>query len=562
MTSIPTTPELGERAGPLAAATGWERFWEVVETRLAALAERANPILVKETRQALKSRQFVVTFLVVLVACWIVSFAGVALIGPQIYYAAAGGEMLVAYYAILAFPLAVIVPYTAFRSLASEQEENTYDLLSITSLTSKQIITGKLWSAVVQMLVYLSAVSPCIAFTFLLRGVDVLSTALLLGAALLGSLGLSMFSLFVGASSRVKHTQIVTSVGLVLALFGAFWGAIGLAVVTVYEGVDRDPELWIVLFVLATIYVTTFGLLHAAAAAQISFASENRSTPLRRWMMAQQACFIGGLAGMAYVIGDDWRAAAELNEAGFLMAAAYWYAMGALMTSEWPHLSRRVQRSLPQSDLGRMFLSFFNPGPGAGYMFAVANLTTVALIAFLVSAITDASGGPGWLRFETVGFVIVLTWSYVVGYLGLGRLLINFLRRWMFVSLTAGFLFHVILVLAGVGIPMTIQMASRSLRNNDYTLLQMTNAFWTIEELVDHGPAAVEASILVIVIPAFAVAMLLFNMRSVAAELRRHRVAAPVRVIEEEKALHPAPTPGPQNPWEVEEARQANPADA
>jgi hypothetical protein len=27
-----------------------------------------------------------------------------------------------------------------------------------------------------------------------------------------------------------------------------------------------------------------------------------------------------------------------------------------------------------------------------------------------------------------------------------------------------------------------------------------------------------------------------------------------VRVIEEEMALHPAPTPGPQNPWEVDEA--------
>ena len=38
------------------------------------------------------------------------------------------------YYAILAFPLAVVVPYAAFRSLAAEREDNTYDLLSITTL--------------------------------------------------------------------------------------------------------------------------------------------------------------------------------------------------------------------------------------------------------------------------------------------------------------------------------------------------------------------------------------------------------------------------------------------
>ncbi|HYO25582.1 MAG TPA: ABC transporter permease, partial [Lacipirellulaceae bacterium] len=84
--------------------------WERIEAALVQLADRANPILVKETRQALKSRHFVITFLVVLAACWLVSFGGVAMIGAQIYYGAYGREMLVAYYAILAFPLALIVP--------------------------------------------------------------------------------------------------------------------------------------------------------------------------------------------------------------------------------------------------------------------------------------------------------------------------------------------------------------------------------------------------------------------------------------------------------------------
>jgi len=142
-----------------------------VVTWLEAIADRANPILVKETRQALKSRQFVLTFLVVLIACWIASFAVVA-IAPNVYYGAEGGSMLIVYCAILAFPLMLIVPYTAYRSLAAEQEDNTYDLLSITTLTTGQIVTGKLGSAVVQMVVYLSAVSPCIAFAFLCRRAD------------------------------------------------------------------------------------------------------------------------------------------------------------------------------------------------------------------------------------------------------------------------------------------------------------------------------------------------------------------------------------------------------
>jgi hypothetical protein len=532
------------------------RVWRYVEERLTALTERANPILVKETRQALKSRQFVATFLIVLAACWIASFAGVAVIGPRIYYAAAGPQMLLAYYAILCFPLAVIVPYSAFRSLAGEQEDNTYDLLSITTLGSRQIISGKLWSAIVQMLVYLSAVSPCIAFTFLLRGVDALSTALLLTIAVLSSLGLSMTGLLVGASSRVKQTQIVISVALVLGLFWAFGGLIGLAVEVTESGVPRDAGFWAVMFGLATLYVSTFGLLHAAASAQIAFASENRSTPLRWWMMAQQGCLVGWVAGAAYAFSGDGGNLDILFGvlAAGVIAAIYWYVMGALMTAEWPHLSRRVQRTLPQSSLARTFLSFFVPGPGAGYLFAVANLTAILLAALGAWFAVDYTSPPGMpISLDRIVYALVLSWAYVVGYLGLGRLVINALRRWMYVPMTAGFLLHIVILLAGVGVPMTIQVSSQQLRNSGYTLLQMSNPVWTLAELLDHGASAVQAETLILIIPASAAAMLLLNMRSVAAELRRHRIAAPERVVEEEAALHPAPRPGPSNPWDVDD---------
>jgi hypothetical protein len=539
----------GAALGHLDASAPRRAGWlTALENRLAAIVDGANPILVKETRQALKSRQFVVTFFIVLAACWIVSFGGVAVIGPQIYYGAAGSSMLVWYYGILAFPLAVIVPYSAFRSLAVEQEENTFDLLSITTLSSRQIVTGKLWSAIVQMLVYLSAVSPCIAFTFLLRGVDAMTTAMLLALAVLGSLALSMVALFVGAAARAKHMQIITSVALVLALFGAFWGAILIAITLIETSVPPESEFWAILGIAAAIYVTTFGLLHAAAAAQISFASENRSTPIRRWMMAQQACFVGGVAGMVFAFGRTWDVVAGVSVGCMLMAAFYWQVMGAMLTGEWPHLSRRVQRSLPQSALSRTFLSFFNPGPAAGYMFAVANLTMVALVALAAVYWSYAFGGAST---DVYIYAVILAWSYVVGYLGIGRLLIGVMRRFSYVSLTAGFLIQLLLVLAGIGVPLTIQVTSRMLRNSGYTLLQMSNPFWTLVELLDHGSGAVQAPVLVLVLPAIAIAVLMLNMPAVATELRRHRVAAPVRVIEEEAALHPTPTPGPSSPWDV-----------
>ena len=114
-----------------------------------------------------------------------------AVAGPRIYYGARGPEIFVGYYLILAFPLTIIVPFGAFRSLAAEREDRTYELLSISALTARQMIGGKLGSAIVQMLVYLSAISPCMAFTYLLRGIDFLTIGLFLVYTVLASVGLS-----------------------------------------------------------------------------------------------------------------------------------------------------------------------------------------------------------------------------------------------------------------------------------------------------------------------------------------------------------------------------------
>ena len=49
---------------------------------LRLVGDRLNPILVKETRQALKSKQFTITFGLLLIAVWAWTILGVAFIGP------------------------------------------------------------------------------------------------------------------------------------------------------------------------------------------------------------------------------------------------------------------------------------------------------------------------------------------------------------------------------------------------------------------------------------------------------------------------------------------------
>jgi hypothetical protein len=243
-----------------------------------------------------------------------------------------------------------------------------------------------------------------------------------------------------------------------------------------------------------------------------------------------------------------------MHVVGMCMAGFYRSIMGMLLTSEWPHMSRREQRSIPQSTLGRTFLSLFNPGPGAGFLFAIANLTALAVATAVLVLVFDNPTARRWLATETILYFLILSWSYVVALLGLGRLIITFLRRWVYVPMAAGFLTHLIIVLTGIGLPTVIQLTSRQLRYGGYSLVQMTNPIWTLGELLDDGPAAVQADILILVVPAAAFIMLLLNMRSVATELMQHRVAPPIRVAEDEAELHPAPVPGPSNPWEAEES--------
>lgn len=551
----PAPMQLSTDIVPDSTARGWQawlgRGWQF----LVDLADRANPILVKETRQALKSRQFVVAFLVVLIACWIASFTVVAIVGPDVYFTAAGAQMLYVYAVILAFPLFMIVPYTAFRSLASEQEDNTYDLLSITTLSTSQIVTGKLASAIVQMLVFLSAVSPCIAFTFLLRGVDTLTVVVLLVYLVITSLGLSMIALLAGTVARVRYSQVLVSVLLIILLGGFFIGAIVTMGEFIFDSYSylRDVWFWVGNLAMLTFYATTFALLHAASSAQIAFNSENRSTPLRRIMLLQQACLVGWITVPLVEDGISF-----LNNVLFIVAlfsGIYWYFLGTLLTSEWPHLSRRVQRSLPQSQLGRIFLTWLNPGPGTGYMFCVANLTAILVCGMLLKFWIAPNSGR-WMNNEQLIYFYLLGWCYLVFYLGLGKLLISFFRRFAFVSLTAGFLLHVILLLVGCGGPQVISYLSRSLQFNQYTLLHITNPVYTLYTLLDDGAAAIEGPAALLIVGTATLIVLLLNVRAVAVEIQYHRRNLPQRIVEEEALLHPQPAPQPTNPWEQESLEQ------
>jgi hypothetical protein len=530
------------------------------DLRLERLGEWLNPILVKECRQALKSKQFVITFALVLLCAWLWSIIGILLLGNGIHYGSDGPEMFFGYYIILSFPLLVVVPYGAFRSLAGEREDRTFELLSITTLRPRQIISGKLASAVVQMLVYLSAVSPCLTFTYMLRGIDVVSIVFILAYLFAASLAFSLAALLLATVSRERHWQTVISLVVVVALCFAFfmsWLACHeLLRFSFFEIEDR--WFWIGHAIGVTAYASYFALFFCAASAQLTFASDNRSTALRICMLAQHALLAGWVA---FGIWESQRETSFVPFAAFLlmglsMAAAHWFVMGMFLVGESPHLSPRVQRTLPKTSAGRAFLSWFFPGPARGYVFVLANLAAAVFMALSAMIVLDdvspaAAAGVLRLGFENLAMLGALVLGYTAFYLGLGKLILGAARRLSVIGALTSVLVQVLLILAGCGIPMVIHLMNDS-RMMGYNLLHVFNPFWSIVEVVDR-PGRLYGPSVVSIVATAGLAMFLLNLRSVLEEVRLVRAASPTRVAEEDAAraaLFEQSTHQPRSPWD------------
>jgi hypothetical protein len=509
-----------------------------IEQRLERWGEQLNPILVKEARQALKSKQFTFTFTMMLVAAWMWSVAGIVSKMPDIYYAPAGMTMLMGYYFILAVPLLLIVPFSAFRSLAAEREDLTYELLSISTLSSRQIVTGKLGSAILQMLVYYSALAPCIAFTYLLRGVDIVSLALLLVYTFCLSVLLCCSGLVFAGLSRSRQWQSLVSVLLLLGLIGVcvIWAV--MIVSLRFSGLTElqldNVDFWIGQAAIATAFLTYVAILVLVASAQNSFASDNRSTRIRIAIFVQTILLVG------------WSTYGWFREPtpGYLFfiatgAMLHWGVYGILMSGESAQLSPRVRRSLPMSFMGRTFLTWFNPGSGTGYVFAVSHVIVLMALVIVALVVQRDFGVPSSLSSNTqesarLITLAVLAAGYFTAYLGLSRLVLLLVPQRDRFGLPLPMLINLVILLLGCAVPFVYELSRNRYLDANYTILQAPNWYWTLFETLDNGLDS--AAVVVLVVTAAAV-VFATNLVRIRTEITSVRMEAPERVKLDDQAM-------------------------
>jgi hypothetical protein len=457
---------------------------ERITTWLEKIGDRLNPILVKETRQALKSRQFTGTFMLLLVASLLVSFGGVALVGPNIDYSAAGSSFFVAYFAVLVFAIFLVVPFSAYRSLAAEQEERTYELLSITTLKPSQIVVGKLFSAMIQMFIYYSAIAPFMAFTFLLKGIDIFVIVFLLFLSLLGSVAFSMVGLFFATFSTRRSWQVLLTVVMIGGLGFVTIGSVPLAweIVEFAGGDLRNEYFWIAMAALMTGYVLGFALVLQLSVSQLTFESDNRSSKVRIVLVLQS---LAALAWTAWGWMVEEQGDRELLEVSAATGCISWAIVGSFLIAEPAGLSPRVARQIPRGGVGRALATLFFPGPGTGLAFTFIHLACIVAVVGLaellepwIVVITRPRGTRGDATVLTLAMA-----SYAFLYLGLGASIVRLIRRFRPVPPIGGAAITVILVLLGTLTP-NFFVAFRRMLYTTYEFWQISDPFATIDQII------------------------------------------------------------------------------
>jgi hypothetical protein len=264
------------------------------------LGDRINPLVVKEIRQGLRTRVFWVCFGLMLLACVLLSLTAYADVRDT-GYRARGGFYFFTYFVCLGLVHFFVIPYSAYRSLAREREDETWVLLALTGLGPRRILRGKVTSFLAQAGLYASAVGPFLLFSYYLNGIDLptILIVLVLGTAwlvFLTVLGVCAATLADGRLGRAFVHFLVLGMlagGVIQGLTGAF---------ALSEGgsrLMRERELPYIFGISLWVMISYGWLLFEVAAARLSLITENYSRGPRRALVVQMLI-------SAVVVGVMW----------------------------------------------------------------------------------------------------------------------------------------------------------------------------------------------------------------------------------------------------------------
>lgn len=323
-----------------------------------------NPIVIKELRQAVRSK-FVIAMLMLLLGVQLFVIGAFLVTSGNISLRFdAGRQVFMILLTMMLGTCLLFVPiYTAIR-LALERSDTHVDLLFITTIQPRAIIGGKFLAAIILTVLIFSACMPFMTFTYFLRGIDLPSIFVLLVFGFFVVAVSIQLAIFIACIPASRVFKVLLGLGglnmlsyIVIMTLGGFYGLLGFGVGSLLG----TWEFWGYASLIGIFGLTVFGLFFVLSVALITPPSANRALPVRIFLTT--AWLITGISSAV------WGLVTKQNEPvigwGFLSVGVFCIAF-FMAVSEREHLSRRVIRTIPYNRWVRLITFPFYSGAASG----------------------------------------------------------------------------------------------------------------------------------------------------------------------------------------------------
>jgi len=378
-----------------------------------------NPIVIKELRQGVRSWTVTGMLLFFLALLFLASLG--FLVGQSIdgnVNLALGGRMFSVFVIILAAASVFFIPlYTGVR-VAAERQDNNPDLLYVSTLSPARIILGKFLCSTYLVVLFFSACMPFMAFTNLLRGVDLLTVFFILAFLFLLVCASNSIAIFLACIPASRPFKVLFALaGFILSFWVVIpiWASLELMGAGV-GAMMAQPNFWLGCLVAFGLGLAVMGLFFVLSVALISPPSANRARPVRIYFT-----WFWGFGGLV-AWGWSWRTADPL----WLWAWTGWTACLLALTlvatiSNSDQLSLRVRRTIPPSSAKRLVAFFFFNGAAGGLLWVAGLFAATCFLSHALIATLPASALPTVDDWRKLGVTAVYAADYALTALLLQR---------------------------------------------------------------------------------------------------------------------------------------------
>ena len=371
-----------------------------------------SPMVVKEVRQMVRGREFNYSFaLSVLIGLVAAFFGGMEALAGAV---GAGAGIFVGLMTCLTLIGVAVVPVGTLNALRVERSERTLDLITVTALSPRKIVIGKLLSQAVKLLTLFAGLAPFMAMSFLLGGIDFLTIILSLTTLFIWSLWACSAALVLSSLTKSRGLSIAVSavaalVFLVIAGLGrsvyyaALYSGYGVAGSLGFMTGFHGPEDGWRFAAMVAICLTSMANLILLSENRLSPPTFDSVTPLRIGFLAQFLVILGMIVASMPSAGGAASGAAPLVTLLGVFAGLQLAAVATFTVSEELTPRHRV-RSLKKSEW-EWTMVLLRPGGGRGAAYV---LVQMILLLGVGKYLAPPDSDFNWL-IATCGYICFFT---------------------------------------------------------------------------------------------------------------------------------------------------------